>query len=246
MDYSEIKSSGITQKTPENILLGAGTIHKGLKMTDVYVPLTAEPEDWDTNYANYFTKSGEDYIAVTGDTGSAPAFETDKYYKKRKGWNFKESLIGATSGGTTCNITPEITDIEVDGKLVKVKRLEVKTGETATIETNLIELTPDIIKALIIGTEQDSADFEGYKEIVSRAQLNDGDYLENFGYMGKRIDGRPIIIIFPNARVSGGFSINGQNKTAGVVTATFECVADLSSECDRLPYRIIYPKEETV
>ena len=165
---------------------------------------------------------------------------------KRKGWNFEESLIGATSGGTTCNITPEITDIEVDGKLVKVKRLEVKTGETATIETNLIELTPDIIKALIIGTEQDSADFEGYKEIVSRAQLNDGDYLENFGYIGHRIDGRPIIIIFPNARVSGGFSINGQNKTAGVVTATFECVADLSSECDRLPYRIIYPKEETV
>ena len=186
------------------------------------------------------------YIAVTGDTGSAPAFETGKYYTKRKGWNFKESLIGATSGGTTCNITPEITDIEVDGKLVKVKRLEVKTGETATIETNLIELTPDIIKALIIGTEQDSVDFEGYKEIVSRAQLNDGDYLENFGYIGHRIDGRPIIIIFPNARVSGGFSINGQNKTAGVVTATFECVADLSSECDRLPYRIIYPKEETV
>ena len=80
----------------------------------------------------------------------------------------------------------------------------------------------------------------------SYQQLNDGDYLENFGYIGHRIDGRPIIIIFPNARVSGGFSINGQNKTAGVVTATFECVADLSSECDRLPYRIIYPKEETV
>ena len=30
-DYAEIKSSGITDKTPGNILLGAGTIHKGLK-----------------------------------------------------------------------------------------------------------------------------------------------------------------------------------------------------------------------
>ena len=245
MDHSELKSSGITQNTPDNILLGAGTIHKGLKYGDIYVLLSSEPEDWDSNYADYFTNSGTDYTAVTGDE-NAPAFETGKYYTKRKGWNFEESLIGATSGGTTCNITPEITDIEVDGKLVKVKRLEVKTGETASIETNLIELTPDIIKALVVGTEQDSVDYEGYSEIVSRAQLNDGDYLENFAYIGHRINGEPIIIIFPNARVNGGLSLNGQNKTAGVVTVTFECVADLSSECDKLPYRILSPKKETV
>lgn len=243
MDYSELKSSGITQDTPDNIILGAGTIHKGLEMTDIYTVLNAEPEDWESGYTSYYTKSGEEYTAVPSGSG-APEFALDTYYRKRRGWNFEESLIGATSGGTTCNITPEITDIEVDGKLVKVKRLEIKTGETATIETNLIELTPEMINALVIGTEQDSIDFEGYKEIISRAQLNDGDYLENFAYVGHRIDGTPIIIIFPNARVSGGFSIQGQNKTAGVVTATFECVADLSSECDRLPYRILYPKTE--
>ncbi len=199
MANEELKKSGITAKTPENILLGAGTIHKGLKL---------DPET--------------------------------------KKWNFAESLIGATSGGSTCNITPEITDIEVDGKLVRVKGLEVKTGEVATVETNLIELTPDIISSLIIGTVQDSEDYEGFEEIVSRSQLNDGDYLENFSYVGHKIDGTPIIIIFPNARVSGGFSVNGKNKAAGVVTATFECVADLEGDYDKLPYRILYPKATTV
>ena len=30
MAYEDIKSSGITESTPDNILFGAGTIHKGL------------------------------------------------------------------------------------------------------------------------------------------------------------------------------------------------------------------------
>ena len=32
MAYEELKSSGITADTPKNILFGAGTIHKGLKL----------------------------------------------------------------------------------------------------------------------------------------------------------------------------------------------------------------------
>ena len=34
MAYEELKSSGITASTPENIMLGAGTIHKGLAFAD--------------------------------------------------------------------------------------------------------------------------------------------------------------------------------------------------------------------
>ena len=32
--YEELKSSGITESTPKNIMLGAGTIHKGLKLVN--------------------------------------------------------------------------------------------------------------------------------------------------------------------------------------------------------------------
>ena len=96
MAYDELKSSGITAKTPENIMLGAGTIHKGLTFTD-----------------------GK--------------------------WNFEESLIGATSGGSKVSIVPEYMDIEVDGALVAVKGLKHKVGETATMEVNFVEMTPDIL-----------------------------------------------------------------------------------------------------
>ena len=240
--YEELKSSGITENTPKEILLGAGTIHKGLKMVDIYTVLDAEPADWDTNYASYFTKSGEDYTAVTGDS-AAPEFAAGTYYAKSRGWNFEESLVGATSGGSTVTITPEYYTVPIDGALVKVKGLDVKVGETATFQTNLVELTPEALKMLVVGDEIDSG-IEGYKEIVSRAQVKESDYIQNLGFIGRKTNGTPVVIIFDYALCTSGLSLNGQNKQAGVVPATFECYAELSPECDRLPYHIYYPAEE--
>ena len=197
MAYEELKSSGITENTPNEVMLGAGTIHKGLKF---------DPE--------------------------------------MKKWNFEESLIGATSGGSTVTITPEYYTVPVDGALVKVRGLDVKVGETATFQTNLIELTPEAIKMLVIGDEADSTSVDGYKEIVSRARIQEKDYIQNLGFIGRKLDGTPIIIVFDYALCTSGLSIQGQNKQAGVVPATFECYADLSPECDRLPYHIYYPTDE--
>lgn len=44
-----------------------------------YVLLTTEPSDWGTNWTDYYTKSGDDYIPVTD--ASRPTFETDTYYR---------------------------------------------------------------------------------------------------------------------------------------------------------------------
>ena len=192
MAYEELKSSGITAKTPENIMLGAGTIHKGLTLADGM-------------------------------------------------WNFEESLIGATSGGSKFSIVPEYTDIEVDGALVKVKGFTVKTGEKANMEVNFLEMTPDLLKMCVVGDVAVSTDYEGYTEIKSRARVTEGDYIENLAYVGKKTDGTPIIIIFKQAICTSGLEVEGKNKEAGVFKGTFECVADISPEADTLPWRILYP-----
>ena len=192
--YDEFKSSGITAKTPDTILLGAGTIHKGLE------------------------------------------FKTET-----KTWNFEESLIGATSGGTKVSIKPEFKDIEVDGALVKVMGLAVKVGETATFETNLVEVTPDNIKMLCIANSGAAENVEGYSQITSRARLVKGDYIKNLGFIGRTLDGTPVIIVFDYALCTSGFEIEGKNKENSVVKATFECYADLTPEADTLPYHIYYP-----
>ena len=194
----EFKSSGITENTPKTIMLGAGTIHKGLTFT-----------------------AGD-----SGGTGS---------------WNFEESLICATSGGSKLSIVPEFYDVPVDGALVKVKGLTVKVGETATLEVNPIELTPDVLKMALIGDSSTSSTITGYDEIKSRAVINTGDYITNMGYVGKTIEGKPIIILFDNALCTSGLELEGKNKEAAVPAFTFECFADLSPEADTLPWHIYYP-----
>lgn len=191
---TEFKSSGITANTPKTVMLGAGTIHKGLTFTE-------------------------------------------------NAWNFTESLICATSGGSKLSIVPEFYDVPVDGALVKVKGLTVKTGETATLEINPIELKPEILNMAVIGDEQESTTATGYKEMTSRAIINEGDYVEKLGYVGKTIEGNPIIIIFDYALCTSGLELEGKNKEAAVPKFTFECFADLTPEADTLPWHIYYPAE---
>lgn len=45
---------------------------------DVYTVLSEQPADWSTNYKKYYTKTGNDYVAVTGE--SAPSWSADTYY----------------------------------------------------------------------------------------------------------------------------------------------------------------------
>lgn len=191
---TEFKSSGITEKTPKTVMLGAGTIHKGLTFS-----------------------------------GTA--------------WNFEESLICATSGGSKLSIVPEFYDVPVDGALVKVKGLTVKVGETATLEINPIELKPEILNMAVIGDEKASTTAQGYTEMTSRAIITEGDYVEHLGYVGKTIEGKPIIIIFDNALCTSGLELEGKNKEAAVPKFTFECFANLSPEADTLPWHIYYPTE---
>ena len=155
------------------------------------------------------------------------------------------SLICATSGGSKLSIKPEFYDIPVDGALVKVKGLTVKVGETATFEINPIELTPEILKMAVIGDESTSSTITGYSEIKSRPRIKTGDYITNMGYVGKTIEGKPIIIIFDNALCTSGLELEGKNKEAAVPKFTFECFADLSPEADTLPWHIYYPTPET-
>lgn len=155
-------------------------------------------------------------------------------------WNFAESLVGATSGGSKFEIVPEVTQVEVDGALVAVKELDVKQGETANMEVNFIELTPDIIKASVIG-QSGTSDVTGYSVIESKSMIEEGDYWENIAFVGKTLTGQPIIVIMDNALCTSGLSIEGKNKEAGIGKYTFRCSQEITGDLTTLPYKIYYP-----
>lgn len=156
-------------------------------------------------------------------------------------WNFTESLMGATSGGSKLSIVPEVTKVPVDGALVAVKGLSVKTGETATMEINFAELTKDIIKAATLGAAGESED-TNYDAIVSKADIAEGDYFDNIAFVGKTLGGKNIIAILKNVICTSGFEQEGKNKEGAIGKYTFECHAELDSDLDTLPWKIYYPK----
>ncbi len=188
-----IPSSGITAKTHENIMLGVGTIHKGLK------------------------------------------YEGGK-------WNFVESLFCATSGGGSVVINPELLNLDIDGALVKFVGGTLKVGETAKMKFKSAEITPEIIKKAIFAKEVTDSKITGYTELVSKPQIETGDYYEHLAYVGKKIDGTPIIVIFDNALCTSGFPVEGENKKMVVPELEFECyAAEEQADKSVLPYHIYYP-----
>lgn len=186
-DWSEFKVSGVTENTPKNIMLGAGTLYKNF---------TFNASKW------------------SGD------------------------IIGATSGGTKLTITPEILDIEVDGVSVAAKGLRHKIGETATLETNMVELTADWIKSTIIGAEGTSED-DRFDVIESNPHITDSNYITDLAFVSFMTDGTPCIVLFDYAICTSGLEAEAKNKEAAVLPATFECVADLAAGAtNKLPYHI--------
>ena len=185
-------NNGVSAKTVQNTLFGAGTIHKGLKYE-----------------------------------GSS--------------WNFDASCVGATKGGSTLTITPEFYSVEPDGSTVAIKDFKRKVGETATLEVNFLELTKDLIKSAVVGTEGTSTDTT-YEVIESKDAIEEGDYWENIAFVGETLDGQNIIVILDNALCTSGLALEGKNKEEGVGKYTFECHADATDSLTTLPYHIYYPK----
>ena len=156
-------------------------------------------------------------------------------------WNFDESCVGATKGGSTLSITPEFYSVEPDGSTVAIKDFKRKVGETAKLEVNFLELTADLIKSAVIGANGTSED-STYDVIESKEAIAEGDYWENIAFVGETLNGENIIVILDNALCTSGLTLEGKNKEEGVGKYTFECHADASESLTTLPYHIYYPK----
>lgn len=182
---------------------------------------------------------------VTADTPKKVLFGAGTIHKNLtysgSAWNFANSIVGATSGGSKLEIIPTITELEIDGALVPVKGItHQKTGETATMEVNFIELTDDVLKAALIAQFGNSED-SNYTVLESKASIAAGDYWDNIAFVGKDLNGDNIIAIFPNALCTSGLSLEGKDKEASKPAVTFVCTADTTGDLDKLPWKIYRP-----
>lgn len=151
-------------------------------------------------------------------------------------------IMGATQEGGKITITPEFFEPDLDGKLVKVKELMQKVGETAIMETSMVELTAETIAKSVIGTI--GATTDGNYDVIQSSELRSGHFYEGFGYYGELLDGRPFICVFKNALKTSGFGLEGKNKENGKFAGTFECVSDIAFGVNKLPYALFLRKAD--
>lgn len=190
-----IGKHGVSENTPKNILMGAGTFHKGLK------------------------------------------FASGKW---------EGACVGATSGGGKVSIEGEYVVIELDGALVLVKGLTVKQGGKASMEVSIAELSGDNIKMATNFKEAES-DADGYSLFVDKPNIEEGDYLDNFGFVGKTADGKKnLIIIFESALCKSAFELEGKNKENTVLKVVLDAYAENAGDLDTLPVKIYYPDTAVV
>ena len=154
----------------------------------------------------------------------------------------KAAIIGATQDGGTLTITPEFFAPELDGATVAVKELQQKVGETAQMDVSFAELPAELMKNMVIGAKNASTD--GKYDVITSAKLEAGHYYSGFGYYGKYLDGRPLIILFKQALCTSGVSTDAKNKTNSVFKGTFVCHSDIEYGTDKLPYAIFIHKKD--
>lgn len=190
VNMSSIGKHGISETTPKDILLGAGTYHRGLKFTN---------------------------------------------------GKWEGACVGATSGGGKVTIEGEYLDIELDGALVLVKGLTVKQGGKASMEANIAELSAENIQ-MATNFKKGESDADGYDMFVDKPNIEEGDYVENFGFVGKTANGaKDIIIIFEESLCKSAFELETKNKDKSVLKVVMDAYAENAGDLDTLPVKIYYP-----
>lgn len=243
-----MRKSGITKTTPNDFILNAGVVFKNFKWK---WRVAAEGTKGGISIVADDAEEAESSIHLSKVTNPGVSFiALDDSYKEPKvgdviigDWDSSdENVLGATSGGNKLTIMSEITQIEVDGALVKVKGLTQKQGETGTLETNLAQHTKESFMRAIIGTEQSSL-IPKYAQLTTKALIEASDYLDNIAYVGTMSDGTECIVIMENALCTSGFELETKNKETAVLKATFECNADFDDAHDTLPIYIFVPNK---
>lgn len=175
----------------------------------------------------------------------AGTIHTGLEYKNNK-WNFEESLLCATQGGNKLTYSENIEQIEVDGAFVAIEGLDVKFGETGTLECNPVEITDDILQKCIHLTKNTKNSVAGYDLYETQSTLPDDAYIKNFAFVGETTSKKPIIVIFEFALVNSGLEIDAKSKQANPYKLTAEARASLDgNEYRKLPIKIYYPTEGT-
>lgn len=161
---------------------------------------------------------------------------------------FSGELIGATNGGIEIDLEQKYRDVEVDGTYwTTVKGNKVLSSTSASAKTSIKEFTAETLRLSINGeaklvTDPNEAP-TGYSVVTGKRYVEDADYIDNVGMVGK-LSGtnKPIIVIFDNVLATAGAKIKTEDDKEAEIPVELQAHASYDQLVnDELPYRIYFP-----
>ena len=125
--------------------------------------------------------------------------------------------LGATSGGGSFNVVPEVRQIEADGMRSPIIGSTVFDSWDVTLTTTIKEVTRENLKRVIATAEID--DTTGAIKIGNT--LLPEHYIPKLGWAGFLLDGRMMYVELENVLNIDGAAFTFQDKGEGTISVTY-------------------------
>lgn len=152
---------------------------------------------------------------------------------------YNTKCLGATDGGGTLAIVPQIRQVSVDGAPGDVKGLKVIDGWTATMTVNLKETTLANLQLAIGPNTMTSG--SGSFTVTGKHEVADSDYATNIVWAGT-LSGQtnPVYIEMSNVLSVNGLNLTVSDKNEATIPVTLTAHYDIAN-LDTPPFKIVFP-----
>lgn len=153
--------------------------------------------------------------------------------------------IGATNGGVSVTATPDIREVEHDGKMErKEKGMERIVGWNVSASATAMELTDTNLTSSLL--EKDDTGTKFIKYTPKSGILQDTDYSDLL-VIGRAADGQKMIVVIRDTFNNQGFSLTTESKNEGKMEMAYDGhytidIDVLSDEEPKAPFEIYYGK----
>ena len=145
--------------------------------------------------------------------------------------------IGATRGGGTFECTPEVRNIEADGKRYEFIGSTVFDSWTVRLTGTMMEIVPENLSTVIAAA--DVTGEKGKRTIRARTDLLPTDYIDSLVWIGDTSEGY-ILIALKNALNTTGATLTFTDKGEGTLPFEFHAHQDSALDMEYAPFEIVY------
>ena len=161
--------------------------------------------------------------------------------------SISNNLLGLTNGGVTITATPNVRQIEFDGKRERrIKDMNRILGWDCGAETKGLELNEKSLKLSLI-KKDDTYSNETYEKYIPSNSIS----YEDLVIVGQLHGTKPLIVVLKNCFNESGFSLETADSSEGTYSMSayanyeYDPVADAEGTT-KIPMEIYLPKENTV